>query len=68
MGITDAQVLIFRLLPLLLKIDTAIFEAIMTNHSEDITKNLFQRQLMVPLRKQTLLRITFMEEKYSTFF
>lgn len=67
-NVTNAQVLIFRLLPLLLKIDAAVFEANMTNNSQDITKNQFQRQLTVPLHKLTLLSDTYMEEKYSTFF
>ena len=67
-NVTNAQVLIFRLLPLLLKIDAAVFEAKMTNNSQDITKNQFQRQLTVPLHKLTLLSNTYMEEKYFTFF
>ena len=32
-------------LPFLVKIDTTIFEVNMTNHSQDITKKQFQRQL-----------------------
>ena len=56
------------LLFLLVKTDTAIFEVNMTNHSQDITKKQFQQQLVAPPHKQTLLRNTYMEENYLTYF
>lgn len=56
------------LLTLLVKNDAAIFEVNMTNHSQDITKNQFKRQLKVQSRKQTLLCNKYLEEKYSAFF
>ena len=56
------------LLLLLVKIDAAIFEVNMTNHSQDITKKQFQQQLVVPPHKQTLLRNMYMKENYLTYF
>ena len=50
------------LLHLLLKIDAATFEVNMTNHSQDITRKQYQRQVTVPSYEQTLLRNTDMRK------
>ena len=52
---------------ILLVASSATCEANMTNHSQDITKQQFQQQLTVPSHKQTLLRNSYVEEKYSIF-
>ena len=65
----NAQVpIIYCLLPLLLKIDTATFDVNMTNYFQDIIKNQFQRLLTVPPYKLTLFCNTYMEEKYFALF
>ena len=65
----NAQVpIIYCLLPLLLKNDTATFQVNMTNYFQDIIKNQFQRLLTVPPYKLTLLCKTYMEEKYFALF
>ena len=50
------------------KISPTTFELNMTNHFQNITIKQFQRKLMLPAHKQTLLRNTYLEEKYFTFF
>lgn len=55
-------------LPLLAKIDDATFKVNITNHSQDTTKKSFQRQMMVQVDRQTLLRNTSMEGKSFIFF
>ena len=52
---------------MLVRIAAATFEVNIANHSQDITKKTFQRQITTPPHKQTLLRNTYMEEKYFTF-
>ena len=44
-------------------IDAATFEVIAANLSRDITKNQFQRQLMISILKQTSLHHTYKKEE-----
>ena len=65
----NASALIFcRFLSLLMRIYATKFEVNITSHSQDTTKKSFQRQMMVPVDRQTLLRNTSMEGKYFIFF
>ena len=47
---------------LLSKIDADKFEVNMANYSQNIVEKQFQRQLTVPLHKQTLLHNTLIED------
>ena len=49
------------------KVDAATFEVNKTNHSLDIMKKQFKRQLSVSPRKQTFLCNTYTKEKHFTF-
>ena len=49
------------------KVDAATFEVNKTNHSLDIMKKQFKRQLSVSPCKQTFLRNTYTKEKHFTF-
>ena len=49
------------------KIDATLFKVNMTNHSQDITKKMFQWRLKVPSHKQILLCNTYIQTKYFTF-
>ena len=51
-----------------MKIDAATYEVNIANLSQDITKEQFQRQFTPQPHKITLLRNTYMEEKYFAFF
>lgn len=51
-----------------MKIDPATYEVNIANLSQDITKEQFQRQFTPQPHKITLLRNTYMEEKYFAFF
>ena len=53
------MLIFYWLLPLLVKIDTAIFEVIMTIQSEDTLKKAVSATVDVPKYKQTLLRNTY---------
>ena len=50
------------------KNDAATFEVYMSKYSQDITKKQFHQPLRAELHKQTVLRSSYMEELYCTFF
>ena len=59
---------IFWLLPLLVKVNAVTYEVSMINHSQDITKKQFQRQLPVPPQQKNNCTISIWKKNILLFF